>query len=243
MAELVGQHQQSTFVNPVNGTTGDADQVRQNDNDLRSTTNTHDADSGIHFQSGPHASRPAAGTAGRKWFSNDTKRLYYDNGSTWGEANYLALVTAGEVAGPLLISGGALTVATGGITVTAGGLTVTAGNFIMSGGQAKAVRNDAGDSGTSKTLDFNTGNVQKVRMTGSCTFTFSNPQVGAGYIVELLQDATGNRFATWPSTVKWDGGATPVLTTTANRKDVFVFLWNGTNYIGSTFAMNVQDTT
>jgi hypothetical protein len=253
MAETVAQHQQSTFTDPQNGQALDASVVLTNLNALKTTLNAHDADSGIHLQSGLHASRPAAGTTGRKWYSTDTKRLYYDNGTTWAEIGYLAIVTAGEVAGPLLISGDVLTVAEGiaitdgGLAVTAGGIDVAAGGLTVTGetvftGPVTLTRVDAGDTSTAKTLDFSTGNIQKVRLTGNCTFTFSNPVVGTTYIVELLQDGTGSRTATWPATVKWEGGTAPTLTTTASRKDVLVFVFNGTNYFGGIFGLNYTDT-
>lgn len=136
-----------------------------------------------------------------------------------------------------------LTVASGGLTVTAGGATITDGNLALNSGQANLTRFDAGDSGTSLTINFNDGNVQRVRLTGNCTFTFTNPVVGASYVLEVLQDGTGSRLATWPATVKWDRNTAPVLTTTINQKDVVVFLWNGTNYIGGIFATGVADTT
>jgi hypothetical protein len=136
-----------------------------------------------------------------------------------------------------------LTVTSGGATITAGGLTVTAGNLTMSGGQAIAKRVDDGDSGTSKTIDFNGGNIHRVRLTGNCTFTFSNPQTGGTYRLECLQDTTGSRTVTWPATVKWDNNTTPTLTTTVSRKDTFDFYYNGGVYIGTTHSLNVADTT
>jgi hypothetical protein len=120
-------------------------------------------------------------------------------------------------------------------------LTVTAGNLTMSGGQAIGKRVDDGSSGTSKTLDFDTGNIHRVKMTGNCTFTLSNGRTGATYIVELMQDATGSRTATWPASVVWGSGGAPTLTTTASRKDVLLFLYNGVKYIGSVYETGIND--
>jgi len=134
MAQTVAQHSVASFTSPVNGTSPiDANQVRGNDNTLRSGYNDHDADPGIHLQSSAVASRPAAGDLGRKWLTTDTGsvRLYFDTGSAWAEASYLPLA-GGTVAGNLIVTGtlnvtGALT-ATGGVVgnVTGNADTATA---------------------------------------------------------------------------------------------------------------------
>jgi len=89
MATTVGQHTVATFTSPVNGTTPiDANTVRGNDNTLRTSYNDHDSDTGIHVQSSAVASRPVAGTAGRKWITVDVGgdlHLWYDTGTTWEE--------------------------------------------------------------------------------------------------------------------------------------------------------------
>lgn len=91
MATTVGQHGVAAFVNPQNGQTGDATVVLANDNTIRTAYVSHDADPGIHVQSSTTASRPAAGTAGRKWMTIDAGvvKLWYDNGSTWTEISYV----------------------------------------------------------------------------------------------------------------------------------------------------------
>ena len=88
MAETVGQHSVAAFTSPVNGTTPiDANTVRGNDNTVRSAYVDHDADPGIHVQSSSLASRPVAGTVGRKWITVSSGRyqLWYDDGSRWHE--------------------------------------------------------------------------------------------------------------------------------------------------------------
>jgi hypothetical protein len=88
MATTVAQHTVATFTSPVNGTTPiDANTVRGNDNTIRSSYNDHDSDPGIHVQSSTLASRPAAGTAGRKWITADAGeyKLWYDDGTRWNE--------------------------------------------------------------------------------------------------------------------------------------------------------------
>lgn len=94
-----------------------------------------------------------------------------------------------------------------------------------------------GNSGTSKTLDFEAGNTKTVTMTGNCTFAFSNPPVTGtlgAMTLFLLQDATGSRTATWPAAMKWAGGVAPVLSTAAGALDIITVLTKdaGTTYYG-----------
>jgi len=122
MPNTIGQHAVATFTSPVNGTTPiDANSVRGNDNTLRSSYNNHDADPGVHLQSSALASRPAAGTAGRKWMTTDASsyRVWYDDGTTWQELTYLS-GGGGTISGNLLITGTlgvtGLITATGGVS-------------------------------------------------------------------------------------------------------------------------------
>lgn len=92
MAQTVGQHPVSTFTSPTNGDPLDATVVKGNDNTIRDAYVAHDADGGIHLQSSALASRPAAGTAGRKWMTTDTGsvKIWFDNGTSWEEISYTA---------------------------------------------------------------------------------------------------------------------------------------------------------
>lgn len=89
MAETITQHQYANVATPANGDPLDATVVRNNINNVGATYNTHDSDPGIHVQSSAAGSRPAAGTAGRKWVSTATvggttvASLAYDTGSAW----------------------------------------------------------------------------------------------------------------------------------------------------------------
>jgi len=102
MATTVAQHSVATFTSPVNGTTPiDANTVRGNDNTTRTAYNDHDADPGIHVQSSTLASRPVAGTAGRKWITEDSSvyTLWFDDGTHWhpvSSENIALTVLAGE---------------------------------------------------------------------------------------------------------------------------------------------------
>jgi hypothetical protein len=83
----------------------------------------------------------------------------------------------------------------------------------------------AGNSSTSKTLDWDDGNTQLLTLTGNCTLTLSNPKDGFRYLIALLQDGTGTRTVTWPSAVKWQAGTAPTLSTTAGKCDIVTLVW------------------
>lgn len=107
MAGTVSSWQQSSFANPQNGQAGDASVVLGNDNAIRGKHNSHDADPTIHIQSSDLATRPAAGTPQRAWWTTDAFRLYFDFGGVWNELKVRAEdVLAGSLgAGNFVITG------------------------------------------------------------------------------------------------------------------------------------------
>jgi hypothetical protein len=112
MPTTIGQHTVATFTSPVNGTTPiDANTVRGNDNTIRTSYNNHDSDPGIHVQSSTLASRPVAGTAGRKWITADagSYKLWYDDGTRWHEIGNDAVDIA-VVADETLVKGDVLSI-------------------------------------------------------------------------------------------------------------------------------------
>ena len=112
MPTTVGQHSVAAFTSPVNGTTPiDANTVRGNDNTTRVAYVNHDSDPGIHVQSSTLASRPTAGTAGRKWITADagSYKLWFDDGTRWHEIGNDAIDLA-VVAGENLVKGDVVSV-------------------------------------------------------------------------------------------------------------------------------------
>ena len=83
-----------------------------------------------------------------------------------------------------------------------------------------------GNSSTAVTLAETNGNVQTFTMTGNCTFTMpsgSGLQAGTSMTLILTQDGTGSRTGAFTS-VLWDGGTAPTLTTTATTGvDILTF--------------------
>jgi hypothetical protein len=96
-----------------------------------------------------------------------------------------------------------------------------------------------GNSSTAITLDLANGTVQIITLTGNCVYTFPTPVAGKSFTLIHLQDATGSRTVTWPSTVDWPSATAPTLTATALRGDKFVFTAiSGTSWLGSVAGQN-----
>lgn len=226
MAETVQQHSLSSFATPVNGGALDADVIRGHLSTIRTGHNAHDSDPGVHVQSSDTASRPAAGSLGRKWMTVDAGvvRLFYDDGTNYVEVDYARLDhthAADDVA--------------------AG--TFGAGDFVFPAkltvnGQGVVAQHDAGNLTGASAIDWNNGNAQKGTLTGNATLTLSNGVAGATYLLRLAQDGTGSRVVTWPAAVHWPSGTAPTLTTTASKVDVFTFYYNGSVYFAVTSGLN-----
>ncbi len=168
-----------------------------------------------------------------------------------GSGNALTLNAGGAQSGATDQSGGNLILA-GGVSTGAGSASIliqpVAAGASGSGDNAPATKvtiasnstqfqhqyyanrfdNGTCSSGTA-TVDFNRGNTQAITLGANCTFTFTNAQLGARYLVEIIQDGTGSRTATWPANVRFSGGGSPTLTTTAGYKDILTLYYDGTN--------------
>ena len=94
--------------------------------------------------------------------------------------------------------------------------------------------------GATVTFDLDVANTHTVTLGGNRTLALSNVDVGQKFIIRLTQDGAGSRTVTWFSTIKWAGGVTPTLTTTANKTDVFGFICTSAgNYDGFVVGYNV----
>jgi hypothetical protein len=90
---------------------------------------------------------------------------------------------------------------------------------------------DAGNSGASKTLDWNDGNEQRITLTDNVTLTLSNPGDGGRYVLILNQDGTGGRTVTWPAAVKWPAASAPTITAGADKFDLVTLIYLSTEGI------------
>ncbi len=86
---------------------------------------------------------------------------------------------------------------------------------------------------TAITIDWSLNNLFDYTLTTATTFTFSNVQAGQTLIVGVRQNNTNAyTYSFSGSTVKWQGGTTPTITTTTGKTDIYTFvtLSGGTVY-------------
>lgn len=92
---------------------------------------------------------------------------------------------------------------------------------------------DNGSSGAAATIDWNSGQKQRITLTAApVTLSFTNPPGPANILIRLVQDGAGSRTVTWPASVKWPGGTAPTLTTTGGAIDIISFYFDGTDFYG-----------
>lgn len=89
------------------------------------------------------------------------------------------------------------------------------------------------------TFDLSTS-LHQVTLTDNRTLALSNETVGQTFVIRLIQNAVGSKTVTWFTTIKWEGGSAPTLTTTANKTDVFGFICTSAgNYDGFIIGQNL----
>jgi hypothetical protein len=91
-------------------------------------------------------------------------------------------------------------------------------------GQAVNFSNPA--DGPTITIDCTLSNSFRTVLGGNRIIALNNPKDGQEIDVWLVQDGTGGRTVTWPVTVVWEGGTTPVLSTAPAAIDRFRLKYN-----------------
>jgi hypothetical protein len=136
-----------------------------------------------------------------------------------------------------LASGGVINFNNGDVTMThsTDTLTIAGGTVVMTDLQINETAYydaevDNGNSGTSKTIDWSVGNVQKITWTGNCTLTFIAPPGPCHLTLRGIGDGTG-RTLTFPAPVKGLGSYSP--TGTSAHWDIISLYYDGTNYTAS----------
>jgi len=66
-----------------------------------------------------------------------------------------------------------------------------------------------------------------------------NGRPGLVLDLTIVQDGTGSRTVTWNAIYHFAGAASPTLTTTASRRDMFRFIFNGTSWNETSRTLNV----
>jgi hypothetical protein len=152
-------------------------------------------------------------------------RFNADNSvSALGASDFRTAIGAGTGGGDVTLTG----------TQTLTNKTIEAGTFTNGYTEETVTANTS----TAYTIDLTNGTVQILTLTGNCTFTFPTATAGKSFTLLLKQDGTGSRTVTWPSAVKWPGGTAPTVTATASKMDKYVFVADGTNWIGSNAGQN-----
>jgi ethanolamine utilization microcompartment shell protein EutS len=142
-------------------------------------------------------------------------------------------------AGGLLVTAGGLTVTAGNTVLTAGDLTLTSGDVVMTSGDLTLTDGDLVVNGSARTVpeavafsatptfDAATSNVFTLgAMTANITdVTINNPTDGQSILIRLVQDGTGGRTVTLPSTIKAAGA----VDTGANRATLLAITYFSTS--------------
>lgn len=169
MGQVVAANQQTAFSDPQNGQSPiDAGQVTANDNALRLKFNAHDAEAGVHLQSG---SKPAFGTLGRKWFDTDTMTLHFDTGAAWTEIDYLNKTSGGTVAGATIFSAGINANVTGNVTGNLTGNVTGNVTGTLTGNVTGDVSGNAAGNAATATILQTARNINGVSFNGSASIT------------------------------------------------------------------------
>jgi hypothetical protein len=96
---------------------------------------------------------------------------------------------------------------------------------------ADLVEYDAGNSGTTKTIDFANGINQKLALTGSVAITLSNPKSGYTHKLKITQGASAYTV-TFSTTVKWPSGTAYSASATNADIDIVTLYYDGSAWFG-----------
>lgn len=97
-----------------------------------------------------------------------------------------------------------------------------------------STKNQTLSYGPTTNWDCSQGIMATVTLTGATIMAAPTNIANGSLVLVIKQDAVGSRHVTsWNAIFKWPGGITPTLSTTANAKDLFSFVYDGTFLYGS----------
>jgi hypothetical protein len=82
------------------------------------------------------------------------------------------------------------------------------------------------------TVDLTKGIIFNLTMTGNTAFVFPPVEDGAQFTLNLKQDATGGRAASWPLLTRWGNDIPPTLSSLGLRTDTIAFVCEGNVWMG-----------
>ena len=165
--------------------------------------------------------------------------IFQSNGSNVATLDQAGLLTATTFAGSGASLTGVLPLAGGTMTcnIVGGDTTVSAVNLKDFGIVNNAI---GGTGGGTQDIDLTLGNsVSATVDTSTNTFTFSNPTASDELCVfSLVLVNGGSQTVNWPSSVDWEGGTAPTLTTSGTDILVFATIDAGTIWHGQTYSVD-----
>lgn len=109
-------------------------------------------------------------------------------------------------------------------------LQTTSAGIYQSGGAIEEAVFSNGNSGTTKAINLDNGNLQSITITGAVAITQTTPTHPGKYTLIVTQDGTGHIYSL--SGIKFPGGIAPTYSTAASKVDVISIIYDGTNYYG-----------
>ena len=174
--------------------------------------------------------------------ATETRIVGYVNGTTKNTRYTIAEIATGLASSlPTIYSANSSLAAARTVTMGTYNLafaSTTAGQEVSFGQNVKILGQGYTEfydtANTTLTVNWNNSNIQELTgLTGSHTFTASNPKAGATYILTLAQ--TGTVTATWTG-VKWPAATAPTLSGTGKTDIVTLICYDATGaglYYGS----------
>ncbi len=95
--------------------------------------------------------------------------------------------------------------------------------------------------GTTTTFDLCTFKNTAVTLTGDITtMTLTNVVAGKAGMITFIQDGSGNHTTVFDSKLKFTGGTTPTLTTTAGAVDILTYACRSATFCGASLLTDVK---